>query len=731
MYAGRWAVMVPGMVLVACWRLPRHRSTLLVWGTVLLAAMACLSLRQHTVGASAISGPAQQRASGHGLIVVRSDPRVHEGQFGIRVSLRADLVGWTSRGRSHRLAAPVLVSGPADWRRVPLGARVAISGRLAPSLDKDLAAVVSVRGPPRLTASPNSLMNGANTVRAGIRSAVADQPPAPRALVPALVDGDDGGLDPDLVEDFRTTGLTHLCAVSGTNLTLMLGFLLMVARGFGVQARGFLVVGALGVAGFVLLARTEPSVLRAAVMGSVALLGMGLGRAAGARALGVATTVLLLVDPWLSVSVGFVLSVCATAGILFLAPVWRDQLARWMPRWLAESISVPLAAQLACTPVIAAISGQVSLVAVLANLLVAAAVGPVTVAGLLGGVVACGWTSGGRLVALPGAWCARWIVRVAQWGADLPVPAVDVGTAGWTLVLLTLGCVLLAIGLGPLFSRRALTVVVCVLLAAIMLVPLPRRGWPPPGWIAVMCDVGQGDGLVIRTAPGEAMVVDAGPEPSAIDRCLDRLGVDRVSLVSLTHFHADHVGGLAGVLNGRKVEAIEVSPYDEPPGPVSGVLRDARSAGIPVRYADVGSVRTQGQVTWQVLAPTGPPPVGSDSPPNDASLVLLVRVRGVDMLLMGDEEEPSQRVLARTYPGLRADVLKVAHHGSAKQDAELIRSLGARLALVSVGVDNGYGHPAPSLRRLLEDADLLVRRTDQDGDIAVIERDGLRFQTSR
>ncbi len=131
-----------------------------------------------------------------------------------------------------------------------------------------------------------------------------------------------------------------------------------------------------GIVGFVLLARTEPSVLRAAVMGTVALFAMGAnGRQRGTRALGVAVLALLLVQPGLAVSAGFALSVLATAGILLLAPGWRDAMARWLPRWVAEAIAVPAAAQLACTPVVAAISGQVSLVAVAANLAVAPVVG--------------------------------------------------------------------------------------------------------------------------------------------------------------------------------------------------------------------------------------------------------------------------------------------------------------------------------------------------------------------
>jgi competence protein ComEC len=130
-----------------------------------------------------------------------------------------------------------------------------------------------------------------------------------------------------------------------------------------------------------------------------------------------------------------------------------------------------------------------------------------------------------------------------------------------------------------------------------------------------------------------------------------------------------------------------------------------------------------GGLRWQVLAPTRTTYADSDSPPNDASVVLLVEVRGIRILMSGDQERPSQADLRRSYPDLRADVLKVAHHGSSKQDEDLVAGLGARLAVISDGVDNDYGHPAPSTLALLRRAGMLVRRTDLDGDVAVVVDD--------
>jgi competence protein ComEC len=702
------------------------------WLVAAAAVAASALLHAESVGTTPVTDLADQRAAVRGVLVVRSDPVSGSGGHAPYVHFRATLTEVSGRGRQVRLRAPVVVVADTDWAGVRLDSRVRFSGRLEPADGPDLAALLIARGPPVVVGEPRRLLAAVDRVRAGIREAVAVQPSGPRALVPALVDGDDGALDDDVAADFRTAGLTHLLAVSGTNLTLIVGFVLILARWCGVRARGLVVVGVLGVVGFVLLARTEPSVLRAAVMGSVALVGMGIqGRERGARALGVAVLVLLLVDPWLARSVGFALSVCATAGILVFGPPWRDALARWLPLWVAEAVAVPLAAQLACTPLVAAISGQVSLVAVGANMAVAWAVGPATVLGLLGGLCALLWAPLGQLVATPAGWCAGWIIAVAQASAGLPVAALAWAPDWLSIGVLTAVCAVAALVVGAVLARRGVVLGMSCAFVVVMLVPLPTPGWPPAGWVMVACDVGQGDGLVLNLGSNSAVVVDAGPDPDLMDHCLDRLGVRSVPIVVISHFHADHVDGLEGVLDGRRVGLVETSPVPDPDGGAHLVRSVAQRAGVPVRTVEYGETTTVGPVRWQVLAPSRLHYPESESAPNDASVVMLVDVRGVRLLLMGDEERPSQADLARTTTDLRADVLKVAHHGSSKQDEDLVTSLGARLAVISVGVDNDYGHPAPSTLRLLRDAGMQVRRTDLDGDVAVVVGDdgGLRSAT--
>jgi competence protein ComEC len=655
---------------------------------------------------------------------VSSDPVVRTGRFSDVVVYRL-LVTAVDVPVRARTRAPVVVLADPSTARPAWGSTVRFEGRLVPADDADTAALVSLRRSPVTVAEASTPHRAAEAVRRSIRTASGGPSPGD-LLVPALVDGDDVALPEAVVTDFRTAGLTHLTAVSGANLTILLAFLLPLARWTGVRAHGLLLVGVLGIVGFVLVARPEPSVLRAAAMGTAALIGLGWGgRAAGARALGAAVLVLLLADPGLAVTWGFALSIGATAGILFLAPVFRDALLRHLPRWLAEAIAVPLAAQLACTPLVAVLSAEVSVVAVVANLVAAPLVGPTTILGLAAGLLGL---LAAPLGVVPG-WCAgvfaHGIVLVGRHAAAVPGAAVPWSASGWPLAGLVVLCVLVAWWAPRLLrSRRLVLLSGLALTLALLRPPAPGwwdvvrtgDGWPPPGWALVMCDVGQGDALALNAGDGSAVVVDAGPEPQQVDRCLRRLGVSEVPVVVLTHFHDDHVAGLPGVLAGRAVGEVLVSPLPSPAYGAGLVERAVREAGVRVRVPASGETVTVGGVRWQLL---GPERAVGDSP-NDSSLVMLAVVQGITVMLAGDVEPPAQALLARAWGLTEVDVLKVPHHGSRYQDDGFLRTLRPSVALVPIGEDNDYGHPAQSTLDLLRAGGASVWRTDTSGDLAVV-----------
>ena len=679
--------------------------------------------------AAAAGGPvpalAQARATVHVEAVVVADPTRREGISGREpyavVRVRLDLV--TGRGETVSVRTPVvLLASDLEWLGLLPGDRVAAWGRLAPSdrRGSEMALLRVDQPPERL--DPGRPYAWVEPLREGLRDSVRGLPPDPRGLVPALVVGDEQQVPEDLRDDMHATGLTHLTAVSGANVAIVLGAVLGLARWGGMRSYALPAVGAVAVLVFVVVARPQPSVVRAAAMGLVALAALGAGgRRRGTATLGVAVLVLLLADPWLARSPGFALSVLATGGILVLAPAWRDAMP-WLPRPMAAALSIPLAAQVACTPVLVVLSGDASVVSVPANLLAAPAVAPATILGAAAAVVTPVLPWAGPLLGWPAGVAAWWIVLVAEQGAQLPGATIGWPAGAWGAVA-ALGVAVLAVVLLPVVLRRRGLALAVVALLAVVLARPPLPGWPPHGWVAVLCQVGQGDAVVLRVDDGSAVVVDAGPDPEAVDGCLDRLGVTQVPAVLLSHFHADHVDGLSGVMDGRKVGEIVVSPLDDPPAQARRVRDLAAGTGVAVRVGEAGEVHRAGPVRWEVVWPRRLIS-GDGSAPNNASLVLLAAVDGVRLLLTGDVEPAAQRALLRSDADLGVDVLKVPHHGSAAQEPGFLLAAGARLALVGVGEDNTYGHPAESTLDLLTSTGARVLRTDVDGTVAVVVRRG-------
>ncbi|MFF1301787.1 ComEC/Rec2 family competence protein [Streptomyces sp. NPDC058307] len=639
------------------------------------------------------------------------------------------------------------VEGPArsPWLGLLPSTRVRVTARAAPPLvgGGRVAAVLRVRdrrGGPEVVGEASGTQRFAGRLRAGLREATDGLPADARALLPGLVVGDTARITPELDEAFKETDLAHTLAVSGSNLTILLALLigppglaqLVERRGLaprlGVSLRTTALLGGGLTLGFVVVCRPDPSVLRAAACGAVALLALATGRRRSLiPALATAVLLLVLYDPWLARSYGFLLSVLATGALLTLAPRWSLALRRRrVPPRLAEGLAAAAAAQALCAPVVAVLSARVSLVAVPCNLLVEFAVAPATVLGFAALATAPVAMPVAKALAWCAGWPAGWIADVARTGASLPGGGVD-WPGSWTgagLLALVTGLLLLV---GRRLLRHPWWCAVCAMvfvLAVVQPPPLTRviTGWPPPGWRFAMCDVGQGDATVLAAGEGTGVVVDAGPDPALVDGCLRTLGITKVPLVVLTHFHADHVAGLAGVLRGRSVGAIETTGLEEPVDQAESVRREAAARRIPVTRAVAGEERRTGPLAWEVLWPPADPAAAAEDGPNDASVTMLVRSAGLRFLLLGDLEPPAQQELLRSPAGARlagVDVLKVAHHGSAYQDPELIRRAAPRLALISVGADNSYGHPAPGTVAALRAGGAVVLRTDRDGSLAV------------
>jgi competence protein ComEC len=685
--------------------------------------------------AEPVARPAREHTTVTAELTVRRDARRLGGDAGRPASwlvpawLEAVAVeGASAAGRTRVRARILVLTGDPAWQSVLPGQRVSATGRLSPSRGGDLtAAVLSATGPPLPLGDPPWVQRAAGSLRAGLRLACEPLPDQPGGLLPGLAVGDVSNLDPGLRDDFFVTGMTHLVAVSGTHCAIVVGFVFLLAR--AARAPPWLVATASGltVIGYVILCQASPSVLRAGLMGAVALVALATGRLrAAAPALGATVTILVVVDPQLAGTAAFALSVLATAGLLLLAPRWRDGLRRrGVPAGLAEAIAVPAAAQVAVSPVLAGMSGTVSLVAVVANLVATPVMVPATLLGVLTAVVSTVWLPGAEFLAWLGSWPAWWLVLVSRFGARAPAAIVP-WPDGWAGGLLLAGLtVALLVAARYRLVRRLVAVVAASAVIGALPVALVAGGWPPAGAVVVACAVGQGDLVVVPVRAGEAVVVDAGPEPAAADRCLRDLGIRSVPLFVVSHFHVDHAGGVDGVFRGRDVAAVLTPSLPEPDTGRDLVVTAAAAAATPVQAAHPGAVYQVGEVTLRVI---GPPEEmsGTRSDPNNNSLVILAEVRGVRVLLTGDAETELQQALLEHVgaAGLRAEVLKTPHHGSAFQEPEFFAAVAPAVALVPVGEGNPYGHPHPAVLGWLERAGTRVLRTDTDGDIAAVLHEG-------
>lgn len=665
--------------------------------------------------------------SGWATVVLHpvDDPRpiraaAFDGTAQVRIPARVQHV---AAGRSKvDVAGSVVVFAPeSSWSRLLPGQQVTARFRVSePSGAGTTVAMLRATGPPDHVGEPSVVQQWAGTIREKFSEACrAALPPAQAGLLPGLVVGDTSALPEDVREEFRITGLTHLTAVSGANVGIVLGAVLLVVRSLGLGPRTGAGLAGLALVAFVIVARPSASVVRAATMGSIGLLALVAGRERQALpALCTAVGVLLVVSPELAVDVGFALSVSATAALIVAAPPLTARLRnRGWPRAVAEAAAMSVAAFVVTAPLVAGISGSVSAVSVVANLLVTPVLAPLTVLGAVVAVVATFSPATGEFFAGGAAPLLWWLISVADRLARVPSAEIAVpgGTFGAALVTVMFG-----LGWAIVRSRRARVVATVVGFGA-ALVWIPVRLWQPPwpgaDWSFVVCDVGQGDALVLRAGDGRAVVVDTGPEPDAVDRCLRRLRIRTVPLLVLSHLHADHIGGIDGVLARRDVHAV-VSTTDARTRDGGGELaRTVAEAGVELGRIGAGDVLAVGDLVLRVLAPDA---ASLGRAENDTSVVMVAETRAGSVLLTGDAEEAALTELTRTGIDVRADVLKVPHHGSRTTPDSFLTAVRPRLAVVSAGSGNLFGHPHPDVVATLRQLGTRVLSTHLHGDIAVV-----------
>lgn len=551
-----------------------------------------------------------------------------------------------------------------------------------------------VRGDPvagRLTArdvevvgsAESPLLTTGNLIRRRVQARLGDTPEA--ALLAGFLIGDTAGLSSDDLEALRRSGLTHYVAVSGSNVALVLGAWWIAMAPFDMGPRWRALTGLIVLCVFVVATRWESSVIRAATMAALVLCGRAVGAPIDAwTALGGAVTLLLVVSGDLAYDVGFQLSVAATAGVLAGLGLWRNR----SPRLFWGALAATVSAQAAVVPLLLLHFGTVPLLSPLANLIAAPLV---TTATALAGVgVVVGWSPAVGLA----EGVAGGVLAVARIASDWPqLDAFAVALSASVVAIVP--------------GSRWRVVVLAGVVAANVVVALPPG--PPEVPTVVFLDVGQGDAVLLLDPSGAVALVDGGRDPTVLAEGLRRHGVDRVDLVVTSHGDADHVGGLAGLLDRHYIGRLWV-PANQPRSELlDDIVVAARRHAVSVDEVAAGLHAHLGDFELEVF---GPQRRYADS--NDGSIVLLVRAGGLSVLLPGD----IGRVAQAELPSLRPDVLLVPHHGAGTTDLEWLERTAGELAVISVGL-NSYGHPDVDVVDTLRAVPAVVRMTCDEGDVVV------------
>jgi competence protein ComEC len=685
------------------------------------AGLAAGTLRLEAIDAGAYRAAPGSRQHVQGYVA--EVPRRSQGEVRVTVN--------TPRGR-------LLLSAPEPVPDLPVGGGVEATGTVRPAADweADYLArhgVASVLEVPRIRPLPTArggIDSLTDAIRARGEDALGRGTPAPEAaLLRGFVLGEDDRIDSATVTEFQRSGLAHLLAVSGQNVVLLALLATPILALLGVPLRARLACILALIAIYVPVTGAGPSIQRAGVMGAAGIVAALSGRPASRwYAMALAAAITLVMNPRAAGDAGWQLSFAAVAGIALWAAPLRARFGagartNGVRSAIAEGAAVTVAATLATAPLMAHHFEAVSIAALPANLLALPAVAPVMWLGML--AAALGQVPGAPVEPL--TWLAgllaAYVAQVAHWFSqpgwaqvEVRLPgAVDL--AGAYALFASAMRVFLAIGRrrsGLAFSPARvapLAAGIALALALFLVVHRPPSTPAPPsaGLRVTVLDVGQGDAIVLQPADGEPILVDGGPPGDALAEKLRAMGIDDLAAAVVTHDQADHAGGIADLFGAFPVDRLAYARASR------ALLADAGAAGAERLRLAEGSEIDAGSLRVQVLWPPRTVLDARAADPNQLALVLLARWRRFEMLLTADAEAEAVPL----DPG-PIDVLKVAHHGSEDAGlAALLNHTAPGLAVISVGADNPYGHPAPATLSTLAEHHVPVMRTDVEGDISI------------
>jgi competence protein ComEC len=795
-------VFIAGVLLASRYDLPVPALGLLVVASALLAALL-LTMRRSPLPAAALAAlmlgmlrvEAFERDAPPALLAYHGRPVQVRGLIindpeaagaAARFRLRVEAVGEGDKWADVSGDALVTLKEPAELARqrdrpyFRYGDRLLLDGRLErpPTIeDFDYPAYLAHQGIGSVMSFPRAtlLEEGRGIpfyqwlyrLRQDIADSLARAAPEPQAaLGQAMLLGLRDRLPEELEDKFVLTGTSHVLAISGMNISIFVGMVVAVSQwALGRRRQLYLVAPLILVWLYALISGMSPSVARAAVMGTVYLAALLLGRPSSILpALGLAAAAMAAINPDVLWSISFQLSFAAMAGIALLTePISRwiqgaggfDRLTRALksaPTLAADTIAMTIAATIATLPLTVLHFGRLSVVGMPATLLAVPALPAIMVTHAAAGLVGLASDS----LAQPLGWLAwvpsAYLTSVVGLFARVPAASVDVGRLASLLMLACYGIAILLCLRRPLFSlaRRWIAHVGAVRL------PILDRSVPwwaiAPAislaallWIAALSlpdrrlhvsfvDVGQGDAIFIVTPGGQQLIVDGGPDPMRLARFLGEKMPFRdrtIELMALTHPHADHVTGLVEALRRYRVQRILERELEHEGAPYQAWRRAVAQEGAEVIQAQAGQViATSDGVVIEVLNPPDVLLRGTASDLDNAAVVLRLAYGSVSFLLTGDMFGEAEALLVEQGAPIDSDVLKVAHHGSRSSSSpEFLAGVSPAIAVISAGEDNRFGHPHPAvveaLRQRVPEKLLFVTR---DKGTVEIVTDGVRLE---
>ena len=555
----------------------------------------------------------------------------------------------------------------------------------------------------------------------------AVMPEKDAAILAGMTLGGYDGIDAETVRDFSTTGIIHILSVSGSHIALLIGFVLALMSALKIRERISLYIAAVCIISYSLVCGFSPPVMRSVLMGMAMLTGRYLQRNEDRGAVLAAVVVsMICYRPMWILDLGFQLSFASTAGLIYLFPPIKTFLAsRYMPNYVADALGVTIAAQLAVIPLLVHYFHQLSISSLAANLVVVPVVEFVLVLTLAGLLLIFVVKPLGVILLLLASLLLSPALRVTELIAGWPLASITVGRMPGLTALIYYIFLCSLFGFWPLcdWEERERKTIIALTCVALVLPSLTNYFVRQP-FTVYFIDVGQGDAALVITPEKKTIMIDTGGMRGNYDTgqrilvpFLRYLGINKIDVLALSHGHHDHAGGAVGLAHSIKIDNI-LLPREEPSEDVAKLLAAVKGRSKVTKIAS-GQDYNLGNCHLNIIEAPEATPAQNNGNSNESSAIMRVTVEGESIVFTGDATEDEE--IAAASAAIRADVLKVSHHGSKTSSTPVfLNAVQPKLAVVSVGADNRFGHPAPETLEKLHQIGSKVLRTDQLGNIKVV-----------